>query len=84
MPTKFNLRLEEDSAVPRYLQIKRALKEAILSGQFTERIPSEQELAKECKVAVMTLRRAVTELVEANLARDRELHPERYDHDDPI
>lgn len=52
------------SGVPIYEQIKRQVKEAILSGELKEGevLPSLRTLAKDLKVSVLTVTRAYSEL----------------------
>lgn len=54
---------------PLYIQIANELKEKILSGVFRpgDRLPSENELAKYYRVSVITSKRALNELADANL-----------------
>lgn len=54
---------------PLYIQIQEYLAEQILSGflQPETRIPSERELSQELEVSRMTVRRAITELVNEGL-----------------
>ena len=59
--------IDKDSVVPRYLQVKRHLKAEILANHLQGKIPSERELADQCGVSYLTVRRAVGELVEEGL-----------------
>lgn len=54
---------------PLYKQITNELKEQILSGMFRpgDRLPSENELAEHYRVSVITSKRALNELADANL-----------------
>src|SRR5262245_58294283 len=55
------------SSQPRYLMLFEEIRARIESGEYPigERLPSQQQLAKEFGVAFMTIRRAVEELVRA-------------------
>ncbi|HHY37637.1 MAG TPA: GntR family transcriptional regulator [Clostridia bacterium] len=61
--------LERESPLPLYFQIKRDLKEKILSGKLKprEKIPSEEDLRKEYQVSRMTVRQAILDLVREGL-----------------
>ncbi len=61
------MNIEKDSVVPRYLQVKRYLKTEILANRLSGKIPSERELASQCGVSYLTVRRAVGELVDEGL-----------------
>lgn len=50
--------------VPRYFQVKEHLKRQILDGTLSGKLPSERDLARQYGLAPMTVRRAVSELVE--------------------
>lgn len=58
--------LDRRSPLPKYHQMKEILKSWISSGRYSpqDRFPSERELEAHFKVSRMTIRRAVTELVE--------------------
>ncbi|MEW6622288.1 MAG: GntR family transcriptional regulator [Bacillota bacterium] len=60
------MRINDQSPVPIYFQIKEDLKQKIISGHYkpNDRIPSEEDLAEHYGTSRMTLRRSVTELVE--------------------
>lgn len=61
--------LDYESIVPLYEQVAMQLREAILVGKYQvdKRIPTEEQLAKEYQVSRITVRRAVSELVEQGL-----------------
>jgi len=66
--------LQRSSPVPLYYQLKEIFRSWIISGRFNsgERFPSESELEKHFQVSRMTIRRALTELVnEGFLIRER-------------
>lgn len=52
------------SFLPSYAQVKNSLRKRILSGKYTDRLPTEHALALEFEVSYMTMRRAVGELVD--------------------
>lgn len=54
----------EPSVVPKYVQIRERLAEAILSGQlpYGEQLPSQQEMCRQYGVALGTVRQALSEL----------------------
>lgn len=56
--------IDKDGIVPRYFQVKERLKRQIADGVLSGKLPSERELARQCGLAPMTVRRAVSELVE--------------------
>lgn len=60
------------SGVPIYEQIKRQVKEAILSGELKEEdaLPSLRTLAKDLKISVLTVTRAYTELEEEGFVKN--------------
>lgn len=60
------------SGVPIYEQIKRQVKEAILSGELKEQdaLPSLRTLAKDLKISVLTVTRAYTELEEEGFVKN--------------
>lgn len=53
--------------VPKYLNVKEAIVEGIRGGNITGKLPGERVLAKKYAVSYMTVRRAVTELVEEGI-----------------
>lgn len=59
------LALNRHASVPLYVQIKQEIMSAIRSGKWQpdDKIPSGPELAKEYGVSVMTVRQAISELV---------------------
>lgn len=61
------MNVNKDSVVPRYLQVKRYLKAQILGNRLKGKIPSERNLAEQCEVSYLTVRRSVGELVEEGL-----------------
>jgi len=58
---------------PLYLQIREYLGEKIFSGELApdSRLPSERELSRELEISRMTVRRAITELVNEGLLTRR-------------
>lgn len=60
------------SGVPIYEQIKRQVKDAILSGELKEEeaLPSLRTLAKDLKISVLTVTRAYTELEQEGFVRN--------------
>jgi DNA-binding LacI/PurR family transcriptional regulator len=52
---------------PKYEVIKELIRESIKDGTITNKLPGERALAKKYEVSYMTVRRAVTELVEAGI-----------------
>jgi len=55
--------IDRGAVVPLYAQVKRKLRQAILDGKLTDRIPSERQLAKRYDIAQMTARKAIMDLV---------------------
>lgn len=60
------------SGIPIYEQIKRQVKEAILSGELKEgeTLPSLRTLAKDLKISILTVTRAYTELEQEGFVRN--------------
>ena len=58
-----------DARLPRYEQLRDALRERIVSGEWASgtALPAETDLAKEYKVALGTMRQAITRAVEDGL-----------------
>ena len=67
-------RLDKESAVPLYEQLKLSLSKKIEEHvlQEGERLPSEAELCAEFDVSRITVRRAVDELVEEGVLERRQ------------
>lgn len=59
-----NIQIKNASNEPIYLQIKKQIKDAIISGALEEdaQLPSIRFLAKELRVSVITTKRAYDEL----------------------
>ncbi|MCF8345653.1 MAG: GntR family transcriptional regulator [Bacteroidales bacterium] len=53
--------------IPKYIHIKKRIKECISQGLFTDKLPGERVLAKDFDVSYMTVRKAITELVEEGI-----------------
>lgn len=66
--------IDTTSATPLYAQVKDDLLQKVQQGHFgtTNRIPSEKELAKIYNVSLITVRRAVEELVEGNILQKKQ------------
>lgn len=69
----FNSSDNGDIVKPLYAQIQEYIAERILSGQLTpeSKIPSERDLSEELEVSRMTIRKAITELVNEGLLERR-------------
>lgn len=52
---------------PKYIHIKNNIKESIENGIFVDKLPGERVLAKDFDVSYMTVRKAITELVEEGI-----------------
>ncbi len=52
---------------PKYLHVKEIIKERIKSGELNGKLPGERVMAKMYDVSYMTVRRAITELVEEGI-----------------
>ncbi len=63
---KLDFRLDPGSGLPLYYQLKTYIEQEIEKGTWKEdeMIPSESELAASCKIAVGTVRMAITSLVQ--------------------
>ena len=62
-------KLNPNSPLPLYLQLEKEIKKRILEGNLKklQRLPTERELAKACKVERRTISKAFNRLVEENL-----------------
>ena len=69
--------IKKNGLVPRYYQLKEEVIRQIAERQLTDRIPSERELARKYGLAHMTVRRAISELVDENILH-RELGKGTY------
>lgn len=60
-----------NAIVPVYYQIKQRLKERIINGEFglSEKIPSENQFAKEFNVSRLTVRQATSQLIQEGFLR---------------
>ena len=63
--------VDPSNPMPKYLQISHWLRELIRSGRYKrgEKLPSEVELSKICRVHRNTLRQAITDLVSQGILR---------------
>lgn len=70
----YYLMIDLQSATPLYAQVKEDLLSKINNDQFasTEKLPSEKELAEIYGVSIITIRRAVSELVEQNVLKRKQ------------
>lgn len=61
-----NLKVNNDSAKPIYIQIANGIKENISNGEFNngDKLPSEEQLVQNIGVSRGTIRKAITELVD--------------------
>jgi len=61
--------LNHENATPLYKQLKDIIKQKIVNGEFqpNQKIPSESELSKLFHVSRITVRNAITELVDEDL-----------------
>jgi GntR family transcriptional regulator len=61
--------VNENSRIPKYLQIEGWIEEMIIKGRFQigDRLPSEARLAAQCRVNRNTIRQALSELVSRGL-----------------
>lgn len=55
--------------MPAFLQLRQRLRDGILDGSISGRLPSERELARQHGIAYMTARRAIDALAEERLVR---------------
>lgn len=69
MASKLSLLLDKKSGAPQYEQISRGIRKAINNGELTpgQQLPSVRELAKELSVSIMTVRKAIEDLVSQGL-----------------
>jgi len=63
------IKLDHENATPLYKQLKEIIKQKIIDGEFhpTQKIPSELQLSKIYNVSRITVRNAITELVDEDL-----------------
>lgn len=59
--------VDKDAPLPIYVQVRQRVREAILSGKFRDRLPSERTLAQQYGIAHMTVRRALSDLVDEGI-----------------
>lgn len=64
--------MSDHQRLPRYLRVLAALRSDVLSGTFAQRLPAEMELSTRYAVSRMTLRRAISALVEEGLLEPRQ------------
>lgn len=64
--------MTEHQRMPRYLRVLAALRADVLGGGLGQRLPAEMELATRYAVSRMTLRRAISALVEEGLLEPRQ------------
>ena len=66
--------LDQNSIVPLYKQLKDRIKEAILSGELkpNQKIPSELELSQTYQISRITVRNAISELVDEELLEKKQ------------
>ena len=66
--------LNPDAVTPLYKQMEDLLMERIASGEFQpgDRLPSVEELANECGVSVVTVRRAIDNLSQKDVVRKKQ------------
>lgn len=71
-PTHFSWRIDRESPVPLYLQIRQQLM-LLISGwtDASQRFPSDEELAQQFDVTKATIRQAIGDLTRAGLLRRR-------------
>ena len=64
MGTAVNIQIKNSSDEPIYLQVKKQIRDAIISGELApdELLPSIRLLAKELRISVITTKRAYDEL----------------------
>lgn len=70
--------LDQTSIVPLYKQLKDKIKDAILDGSLkpNQKIPSELELSQTYQISRITVRNAISELVDEELLeKNREKEP---------
>lgn len=53
--------------IPKYIHIKKSIKESIDNGVLVDKLPGERVLAKDFNVSYMTVRKAIIELVEEGI-----------------
>lgn len=63
------IKLDHENATPLYKQLKEIIKQKIIDGEFhpNQKIPSELQLSKIYNVSRITVRNAITELVDEDL-----------------
>jgi DNA-binding GntR family transcriptional regulator len=63
------VKIDHNSTVPVYLQLAAHLRERIIFGQITARLPSLAELGAETGLSVGTIRRAINVLADEKLVQ---------------
>lgn len=61
--------ISRDSEVPPWRQLAAILREKILSGEYSARLPGERHLSEEYGLALVTVRKAVRQLRDEGLVR---------------
>jgi DNA-binding LacI/PurR family transcriptional regulator len=63
--------IDKNDPIPRYLQVRRCLEEAILAGRYRPgaQLPGERELAQEMQVSQMTVNKALQAMTRAGWLR---------------
>ena len=55
---------EKNETTKKYIQVKNTIRQLILQGEITDRIPGERVLAQQFGISYMTIRRAIEDLTE--------------------
>ncbi|MUV37163.1 HTH-type transcriptional regulator FrlR [Lentibacillus sp. JNUCC-1] len=63
--------LDYISSIPLHVQLKEAIEEKVLAGQYTDQIPSERELMDEYYVSRSTVRQSISQLVQEGVLEKR-------------
>ncbi len=64
--------LDRSNSVPLHLQIRNSIRNEILKGTYTERIPTEHELMEHYAVSRATVRRAIRTLIDEGVLESRQ------------
>ena len=64
--------LDKKNSVPLYLQVRDFLRNEILQGTYTEKIPPEYDLMNQFDVSRATIRRAIQTLIEEGVLESRQ------------
>lgn len=66
------MKLDISSSIPLHIQLKENLKQKIIKGEFKGKIPSERELAERFSISRITVRQAISALVNEGILEKKQ------------